>query len=155
MSVNSLPKTVTWQRRSCDLNPGPSAPESSTLSTRLPSHDWYNVCTNKRTRKDVRDMKLLSRGSSEARTISDHALSVIQSGAGLGCGFCSATPPVNRNLQTWSSTSFLNSHHQQWHYYKEFWKSVNTWGSYGQEFGVLFFWLTVQKSRPLNKSTTT
>jgi len=36
--VNSLPKTVIRQRRSCDLNPGPSAPESSTLTTRLPSH---------------------------------------------------------------------------------------------------------------------
>jgi len=36
--VNSLPKTVTRQRRDCDLNPGPSAPESSTLITRLPSH---------------------------------------------------------------------------------------------------------------------
>jgi len=33
-----LPKTVTRQRRDCDLNPGPSAPESSTLATRLPSH---------------------------------------------------------------------------------------------------------------------
>ena len=32
------PKTVTRQRRGCDLNPGPSAPESSTLTTRLPSH---------------------------------------------------------------------------------------------------------------------
>jgi len=32
-------KTVrTRQRRSCDLNPGPTAPESSTLTTRLPSH---------------------------------------------------------------------------------------------------------------------
>jgi len=38
MGVNSLPKTVTRQRRSCDLNPGPSAPESSTLTTRLPGH---------------------------------------------------------------------------------------------------------------------
>jgi len=38
MSVNSLPKTVTRQRRDCDLNPGPTAPESSTLTTRLPSH---------------------------------------------------------------------------------------------------------------------
>ena len=38
MGVNSLPKTVTRQRRDCDLNPGPSAPESSTLNTRLPSH---------------------------------------------------------------------------------------------------------------------
>ena len=26
---------------------------------------------------------------------------------------------------------------------KEFWKLVNIWGSYGQEFGVLFFWDTV------------
>jgi len=33
MGVNSLPKTVTRQRRGCDLNPGPSAPESSTLTT--------------------------------------------------------------------------------------------------------------------------
>jgi len=38
MGVNSLPKTVTRQRRDCDLNPGPSAPELGTLTTRLPSH---------------------------------------------------------------------------------------------------------------------
>jgi len=38
MGVNRLPKTVTRQRRDCYLNPGPSAPESSTLTTRLPSH---------------------------------------------------------------------------------------------------------------------
>jgi len=38
MGVNSVPKTVTRQRRGCDLNPGPSALESSTLTTRLPSH---------------------------------------------------------------------------------------------------------------------
>jgi len=37
MGVNSLPKTVTEQRRDCDWYPGPSAPESSTLTTRLPS----------------------------------------------------------------------------------------------------------------------
>jgi len=36
MGVNRLPTTVTRQRR-CDLNPGSSAPESSTLTTRLPS----------------------------------------------------------------------------------------------------------------------
>ena len=34
--VNILPKTVIRQRRSCDLNPGPFAPESGTLTTRLP-----------------------------------------------------------------------------------------------------------------------
>ena len=36
--VNSLPKTVTRQRRGCDLSPGPFMPEFSTLTTRLPSH---------------------------------------------------------------------------------------------------------------------
>jgi len=38
MGVNRLRKTVTRQRRGCDLNPGPSAPEPRTLTTRLPSH---------------------------------------------------------------------------------------------------------------------
>ena len=35
--MNSLPKTATRQHRSCDLNTGPSAPESSMLTTQLPS----------------------------------------------------------------------------------------------------------------------
>ena len=39
---NSLSETVTLQRRGCDLNPGPTAPESSTLATRLPSHAGYS-----------------------------------------------------------------------------------------------------------------
>ena len=38
MGVNSLPKTVTRQRRDCDMNPGPTAPESSMLTTWLLSH---------------------------------------------------------------------------------------------------------------------
>jgi len=41
MGVNSLPKTVTRQRRDCDLNPGSSAPESSTLTTLV---QIYNDC---------------------------------------------------------------------------------------------------------------
>ena len=47
MGVNSLPKTVTRQRRGCDLNPGPTAPESSMLkllTTRLPSHLDISIC---------------------------------------------------------------------------------------------------------------
>ena len=36
MGVNSLPIIITRQRRDCDLKPGLSAPESSTLTTRLP-----------------------------------------------------------------------------------------------------------------------
>ena len=43
MDVNSLPKTVTRQHRDCDLNPGPSAPESSPLTTRLPSGQCMGV----------------------------------------------------------------------------------------------------------------
>ena len=43
MGVNSLPKTVTRQRRDCDLNPGLTAPESSTLTTRLPSLPFHTV----------------------------------------------------------------------------------------------------------------
>ena len=43
MGVNNLPETVTRQRRVCDLNPGPSVPESSTLTTRLPSHCKYRT----------------------------------------------------------------------------------------------------------------
>ena len=31
--MNSLPKTFSRQRRDCDLNPGPSVPEFSTLTT--------------------------------------------------------------------------------------------------------------------------
>ena len=41
--MNSLPKTVTRQRRDCDLNPGPSAPEPSTLTTRLPNHPMDHI----------------------------------------------------------------------------------------------------------------
>ena len=43
MGVSSLPKTVTQQHRGCDLNPGPSVPESSTLTTRLPSHPMSGI----------------------------------------------------------------------------------------------------------------
>jgi len=47
MDVNSLPKTVTLQRRGCNLNPGPSVPESSTLTTRLPSHPAIKLDVDK------------------------------------------------------------------------------------------------------------
>ena len=50
MGVNSLRKTVTRQRRGCNLNPGPetSAPEFSTLTTRLPSHSLLYVAVSSR-----------------------------------------------------------------------------------------------------------
>ena len=41
-----MPKTVTRERRDCDLNPGPSAPESGTLTTRLPSHPVSHLMTH-------------------------------------------------------------------------------------------------------------
>jgi len=67
--VNSLPKTVTRKRRDCDLNPGPTAPESSTLTTRLPSQQMEpkalcsrlvrpSVCTYARARVDAFSVRL-------------------------------------------------------------------------------------------------
>jgi len=38
MGMNSFSKTATRHRRGCDLIPCPSAPQSSTLTTRLPKH---------------------------------------------------------------------------------------------------------------------
>ena len=48
MGVNGLLKTVTRQRRDCDLilNPGPSAPESSTLTIGLPNHPYSHIHTH-------------------------------------------------------------------------------------------------------------
>jgi len=50
MGVNSFPKTITRQRRNCDLNPGPSAPESSMLkagSKRPHCDNCVCVCVQK------------------------------------------------------------------------------------------------------------
>ena len=56
MGVNSLPKTVSRHCRGCNLSTGPSAPESSTLTTRLPSYllSWLGA------RKGIRPVKKLS-----------------------------------------------------------------------------------------------
>ena len=55
MGVKSLPKTVTRQHRHCDFNPDRSAPESSTLTTRLPSHPTTITNTNLRGRRSSSD----------------------------------------------------------------------------------------------------
>ena len=58
MGVNSLPKTVTRQRRGCDLNPGPTAPESSTLrydTIRYDTRCYFNV----RSKADMNRLNLL------------------------------------------------------------------------------------------------
>ena len=61
MSVNSLPKIVIRQRRGCDLNPGPSAPESSTLTTRLPSHSNFTARDPKWTDVNIRQVDSVAR----------------------------------------------------------------------------------------------
>jgi len=60
MGVNSLPKTVTRQRRSCDFNPGPTAPESSTLTTRLPSTRYFVYVCKQVSRIAVRNAEISS-----------------------------------------------------------------------------------------------
>ena len=75
MGVNSLPKTVTRQRRGRYLNPGPSAPESSTLTTRLPSHESIKTAYNKRVASKIEANWSRARqrhdliGCSETRTV--------------------------------------------------------------------------------------
>ena len=60
MGVNSLSKTVTRQCHCCDLNPVSSAPESSTLTTRLPSHSECERPENDGQRK-LRDWNLMDK----------------------------------------------------------------------------------------------
>jgi len=60
MGVNSLPpKTVTGQRHGCDLGPGPFVPESSVLTTRLPSHPSYSTYFYSGKPEEVIDLKIL------------------------------------------------------------------------------------------------
>jgi len=58
MGVNSLLKTVTRQRRDCDLNPDPSAPESSMLTTRLTSHHALLIKKQQMTNANVEKKKM-------------------------------------------------------------------------------------------------
>ena len=44
--MNSLPKTVTRQRRDCDLNLGPSVPKSSTLTTQHLQGENLKIATH-------------------------------------------------------------------------------------------------------------
>ena len=73
MGVNSLPKTVTQQHRGCDLNPDPTAPESSTLTTQYRANPHAAVRKFQLTFSCVRRASLWILGSSSADT------------TGLGC----------------------------------------------------------------------
>jgi len=53
MGVNSLPKTVARQHSGCDLNPGPTAPESSTLTLGYRATLIYDIKTKKATKRVV------------------------------------------------------------------------------------------------------
>jgi len=86
--VNSLPKTVTRQRRDCDLNPGPSAPESSTLTARLPSHP-KPMYTNKQCEMTTSDQTSQSRMS----VMDDMSTSRLSSWS-VKCGLLSAVVDV-------------------------------------------------------------
>ena len=51
--MNSLPRTVTQQCCGCDLNPGPTAPESSMLTIRLLGHPLTKFGINMENSKTV------------------------------------------------------------------------------------------------------
>ena len=90
MGVSSLPKTVTRQRRGCDLNPGPSAPESSTLTTRLPSHPVAASLVNKDEYTNLAHAYLLT-AASRSRSRADYQR-VIASAVRQGTSQIDQTP---------------------------------------------------------------
>jgi len=59
MGVSSLPNTVTRRHRNCNLNPGPSAPESSMLTTRLPSQVLQTVVITMQSSDNYMTKKML------------------------------------------------------------------------------------------------
>ena len=67
MGVNSLPKTVTRQRRGCDLNP--SALESSTLTTRGYRATVSGEGANIRSLSPAESAYILTRRDGGARTL--------------------------------------------------------------------------------------
>jgi len=78
MGVNSLPKTQ--RRRGCDLNPGPSAPESSTLTTRLPT------CTDCASLIVRQNMSAVSTASGcIVRTVDASVILMLASGVVVDC----------------------------------------------------------------------
>jgi len=75
MCVNRLPKTVTRQRRGCDLNPGLSALESSKLNTRLPSHPNNGLqCQNTTVYKSNVSLFKIYRMNTHSELIASHLL---------------------------------------------------------------------------------
>ena len=80
MGVKSLPKTVFRQRRCCDLNPGPSVHESSTLTTRLLSHPRIEANSHHQTRHDntvlsvSRPLRRCELNSRQLNTVADRNL---------------------------------------------------------------------------------
>jgi len=84
--VNSLPKTVTRQRRDCNLNPGPSAPESSTLTTRLPSHPIDNLPHLKYVTAVPCNLSLITTLVGDCRSFSDINVSQGSVATHMRCG---------------------------------------------------------------------
>ena len=85
--MNSLSKTVTRQRCDCDLNPGPSVqtvPESSTLTTWLPSHPRTSEQNSK-----ILQSELLKNEPKESEYVHKHRLwdrhTFLHSGNTLHC----------------------------------------------------------------------
>ena len=78
MRVNRLPKTVTRQRRGCDLNPGLSALESSNfskLNSRQPSHPNNGLqCQNTTVYKSNVSLFKIYRMNTHSELIASHLL---------------------------------------------------------------------------------
>ena len=106
MGVNSLPKTAARQRRGCDLNPGPSSPESSTLTTRLPSHP--PTCSG--------PLHLLGRGCAYAHDIVARVrLQTLRPAAGRSCSLAGCTGrALKRRRRSWTARTSRSCSATSW-----------------------------------------
>jgi len=94
MGVNSLLKTVTRQRRDYDLNPGPSAPESSTLNARLPR--WLNYRNQRRQNAVVQEIAVGLNGFVSTTACRFRAVVIVNVGTIIATNTASITLPCNQ-----------------------------------------------------------
>ena len=110
MGVNSLPKTVTRQRRGCDFNPGPSVPKSSMLNTRLPSHPLKQcLLNNNNNNNNVQGPRLICDAAGVDVVMYSSALQLVHSRQPAVCHGRLSHHRVAQWVSTWSRQTSCKS----------------------------------------------
>jgi len=87
MGVNSLPKTVIRQRRGCDLNQGPTAPEFSTLTVGYRATPFTDYSIRPNIKKNFHSARLLRDQWLDAERCGPEARTEF-------CSFCRISPMI-------------------------------------------------------------